>query len=48
MIKKELPKTFDPSIVEEKWYLFWEEKGYFKPQESATKSPYTITWGTLL
>jgi valyl-tRNA synthetase len=42
MTKKELSKTFDPSICEEKWYLFWEERGYFKPSETATKSPYTI------
>jgi len=25
----ELAKHFDPSSVEEKWYSYWEEKGYF-------------------
>ncbi len=27
---------------EEKWYRFWEEKGYFKPEESDEKEPYSI------
>ncbi len=29
---KELPKAYDFRGVEEKWYKFWEEKGYFKPK----------------
>lgn len=24
-----LPKTYDPKVVEPKWYDFWMEKGYF-------------------
>ena len=26
-----LPKTYEPQAVEGKWYRFWEEGGYFKP-----------------
>ena len=25
----DIPKIYDPKKVEEKWYRFWEEKGYF-------------------
>ncbi|HHX97176.1 MAG TPA: class I tRNA ligase family protein, partial [Clostridia bacterium] len=27
---KQLPTTYDPHGVEEKWYQVWESKGYFK------------------
>ena len=30
-----LPKTYEPQAVEGKWYRFWEEGGYFKPQPGA-------------
>ena len=26
-----LPKTYDPKSVEDKWYKYWMEKGYFQP-----------------
>ena len=26
----ELPKTYDPNVVEPKWYARWEEAGYFR------------------
>ncbi len=29
----ELPKTYDPSQVEDKWYAFWEQQGYFYADE---------------
>ncbi len=29
---KELPKAYDFRGIEEKWYRFWEERGYFKPK----------------
>lgn len=28
----ELPKTYDPSQVDAKWYQSWEDKGFFAPQ----------------
>ncbi len=33
-----LPKTYEPRAVEDKWYHFWEEGGYFKPNGDASKS----------
>ncbi len=42
MNKEELPTSYDPSGIEEKWYLFWEKHGFFKPQASATKAPFCI------
>ncbi|REK47859.1 MAG: valine--tRNA ligase [Bacteroidetes bacterium] len=38
---KEIPKTYDPSAVEDKWYTYWHEHGFFKsvPDE---REPYTI------
>ncbi|MBP6334374.1 MAG: valine--tRNA ligase [Bacteroidia bacterium] len=38
---KEIPKTYDPSSVEDKWYTYWMEHGFFKsvPDE---REPYTI------
>ena len=30
-----LPKTYEPQAVEGKWYRFWEENGYFKPNPKA-------------
>src|SRR4051812_9372336 len=37
----EIPKIYDPSSVEEKWYSYWMEQGFFKstPDE---REPYTI------
>jgi len=32
---QEIPKTYNPSEIETKWYKFWEESGYFKPGSSA-------------
>ncbi len=29
-----MEKTFDASGLERKWYQFWEQKGYFKPNQS--------------
>ena len=37
----ELPKTFDPSAIEAKWYRHWEETGAFRPHRPLA-APYTI------
>ncbi|GIW43916.1 MAG: valine--tRNA ligase [Candidatus Binatia bacterium] len=29
----ELPKSYDPSQVEDRWYAFWEQQGYFYADE---------------
>jgi valyl-tRNA synthetase len=37
----EIPKTYEPTKAEEKWYQYWMDKGYFKstPDE---REPYTV------
>ena len=35
-----MDKTYDPSLIEQKWYRTWEEKGYFAP--SGSGSPFCI------
>jgi len=39
---KELPKPYNPKLVEDKWYAFWEGKGYFTPQIDPEKQPFVI------
>ncbi|MEN6356883.1 MAG: valine--tRNA ligase, partial [Armatimonadota bacterium] len=39
----ELPKVYDPTNVENKWYKFWLDKNYFHPQPDESKSKYSIT-----
>ena len=36
-MNEELAKAYDPSLVEQKWYKFWEEAGLFKPDETKEK-----------
>lgn len=38
----ELKKSYSPEDIEDKWYVFWEEKGYFKPDPNAARSPFCI------
>ena len=38
----EIPKAYDPRIVETKWYQFWQEKGYFSPKIDPQKKPFVI------
>ncbi len=37
-----LEKTYNPRIVEEKWYSFWTERGYFTASAKSKKKPFTI------
>jgi valyl-tRNA synthetase len=39
---KEIPKTYDPNLIEEGIYSKWLEKGYFKGKVNKDKKPYTI------
>ena len=39
----ELEKTYDPKGAEEKWYAYWEDKGYFHADPNPDKKPYCIT-----
>ncbi|TKJ40443.1 valine--tRNA ligase [candidate division LCP-89 bacterium B3_LCP] len=38
----ELAKTYDPKIVEDKWYKFWEENDFFHTEPNPDKEPYVI------
>lgn len=37
-----MDKVYKQTEVEEKWYKFWEEKGFFKPEINPEGKPYTI------
>src|SRR5919112_2550634 len=37
----ELPKTFEPRAIEDRWYAHWESKGLFRP-ERPDGTPWTI------
>lgn len=41
--QNELPKAYQASEVENKWYTFWEEHSLFKADPQSTKKPYTIS-----
>ncbi|MFH0941823.1 MAG: class I tRNA ligase family protein, partial [Chloroflexota bacterium] len=41
-IEKEMPKAYEPGKVEQKWYEFWMEKGYFTPRIEPKKKPFVI------
>ncbi len=38
----EMPKAYEPASVETKWYKYWLEKEYFKPQADHDKKPFVI------
>jgi valyl-tRNA synthetase len=38
----ELPKAYEPSQVEQKWYTYWMERGYFTPKIDPSKKPFVI------
>lgn len=42
MSNTELPKTYDPSGIEDKWYKTWEEKKSFKPVKNESKGSFTL------
>ncbi|MCF7885265.1 MAG: valine--tRNA ligase [Candidatus Marinimicrobia bacterium] len=39
----QLEKVYDPKNVEKKWYQYWKEEDYFKPEEDSDKESYVIT-----
>jgi valyl-tRNA synthetase len=38
----DLNKTYDPAAVEDKWYAFWEERGYFVADETKPGPRFSI------
>ncbi len=43
IIENNLPKVYNPHVVEEKWYNFWMEKGYFHAKPEPGKPRFCIT-----
>lgn len=43
MSEQEIPKAYEPKAVEQKWYTFWNEKGFFKPNPHSKKPSYCIS-----
>ena len=42
VIEPEMPKAYDPKKVEDKWYKFWLEKGYFNAHIDPKRKPFVI------
>jgi valyl-tRNA synthetase len=40
--EQEMPKAYEPGKVEEKWYKFWMDRGYFTPKIDWSKKPFVI------
>ena len=38
----DIPKTYSPHDIEEKWYKFWRDKDYFHAADTSDKPPYSI------
>lgn len=38
----EMAKAYEAAEVEKKWYQYWMEKGYFKPNPDSDKKPFVI------
>ncbi|TAJ22932.1 MAG: valine--tRNA ligase [Nitrospirae bacterium] len=42
MALRQLEKTYEPKQVEERWYRFWIDRGYFHASPQHPQQPYTI------
>ena len=42
MAENEMPKAFEPSQIEEKWYSYWESNNLFHGEPKPGKKPYSI------
>ena len=42
VMKKNLPKTYDPKAFEDRLYSMWEESGSFHAENTDDKPPFTI------
>ncbi len=38
----EIPKTYSPAEIEDKWYQAWLDKGFFNSKPNPKKEPYTV------
>lgn len=41
-LTKNMDKVYDHKTAESKWYQFWEDEGFFKPEINPEGKPYTI------
>ena len=41
-MQKNLPSTYNPKDVEDKWYEFWEKENLFYAKRDTNKQPFTI------
>jgi len=39
---EELPTAYAPSAIEDRWYDFWEQNGYFHADPDTTKEPWSL------
>jgi len=39
---EDMLRAYEPAGVEQKWYRYWMEKGYFKPEIDLKKKPFVI------
>ncbi len=37
-----IPTTYNPKEVEDRWYQWWEEQGYFRAEADRSKEPFSI------
>ncbi|MDD4168813.1 MAG: valine--tRNA ligase [Desulfotomaculaceae bacterium] len=42
MVKDDIPSIYDPHSVEDRWYHYWEESGFFHPEVSPEQEPFCI------
>ena len=42
MNSTEIPKTYDPKVVDSRWAEFWVEQGLFKPDPEQPNRSYVI------
>ena len=38
----DIPKQYEPQAAQDRWYPFWEERGYFNADPNPDKKPHTI------
>ncbi len=38
----DIPRSYEPALVEEKWYRFWEERKYFHAEPDPDRRPFTM------
>ncbi len=42
MSDKQIPKQYNPTDVEPRWYTHWEEGGHFRIDDTSSRQPFTI------